>query len=624
MKKFLRTAALVVTLLFMILTYLSGTVLLWLGCGYVKARLNNPSSVPTVTETYQFRRLVRENLDELYQVVTTGRAPENMAEGMAYFAYGMDANILCSSDSEVTDIPTFEETYQPGETYLYFVRYTAGTFRGANAVTGQSVPFVYDYAEAVDKVLDGEMRDYANTALMLAVRIPEQFGFDGLRGAQLEYDLLRHGPLMLFAVTGTFLLSLGIVLFNSRSRRRVDRRLADAVAWLYVEIKLAALAAMVWLCVRYWVFPPDYRLPLVVMLCLFPVAYVLRCNVQYHGGGAFFRRSLIWDFARAVRRAFNEILPLTELQRDAKVHGIRLAVFGLVVPLALFFLVDLLLGERALWLLIPFYILYFAVLFFFFYKKFADLVNGVAELERFSALLPEGGRPPESDLTEDEILGPLAERLTEVDEAVEARADQKFRQTHKKLALISVTISDLREQLQALSGLTADRPELQPDLRRLNRMADDLFDTVMQTMPVAAPVLKRMNLSALVTEVGEARRAELSAAQLELHTELPKEPVFITADAGQIHMVLDIFFGNAAMYAAAGSALEVRILEEPNQWRFVMANRIDESKGGSADGGSFSCDLGMAREYIAINGGILEQTISDDRFAVSFALPAAH
>lgn len=624
MKKLLRTAALVLTLLFMLLTYASGTILLWLGCGYGVARLRNSGSVNNVTETYQFRRIVRENMDELYRVVTTGKAPENMAEGVAYFAYGMDANILCSSDSEVTDIPSFEEMYQPGDTFIYFVRYTAGTYRGASTANGRSEAFVYDYAEAVDKVLDGEMRDYANTALMLAVRIPKRTGFDGLRGAKLEYYLLRYGPLMLLVVLGGFLFSLAIVLFNSRRRRRVDRRLADAVAWLYVEIKLAALAAVVWLCVKYCVFPPDYRTPLILALCLFPVAYILRCNVQYHGGGAFFRRSLIADFVRAIRRAFDQILPLTELQRDAKTHGIRLAVFGLVIPAVLFIAVDQLIGARALRLLIPFYIVYFAVLFFLFYRKFAKLVNGVAELERFSALLPEGGRPPKSELTEDEILAPLAERLTEVDEAVEARADQKFRQTHKKLALISVTIGDLREQLHTLTNQTADQPELQPELRQLNRMAEDLFDTVMQTMPVAAPVLKRMDLSALVTEVGSAHLAELSAAQLALNSELPEEPVFITADAGQIRMVLNIFFGNAAMYAAAGSTLEVRILPEPGQWRFVMVNSIAESTGGASGSGSFSCDLGMAREYIAINGGILEQTVSGSRFAVSFALPAAH
>ena len=96
-------------------------------------------------------------------------------------------------------------------------------------------------------------------------------------------------------------------------------------------------------------------------------------------------------------------------------RAVRLALFGLALPLLLFFAADLVLGSGAVRLMIPFYLFYFAVLFALFYKKYAELVNGLSELERLSALLPLGERIPDSGLDESDPLYPLAKNINAID-----------------------------------------------------------------------------------------------------------------------------------------------------------------------------------------------------------------
>ena len=310
-------------------------------------------------------------------------------------------------------------------------------------------------------------------------------------------------------------------------------------------------------------------------------------------------------------------------------QAIRLILFGFCLPMLLFFLSDLLLGLRAVRLMIPFYLFYFAVLFALFYRQYARLVNQVSELERLSAMLPLGEHVPQSDLTDSDPLYPLACNLNAIDDAVNARAEQMFIRSHKKLAQLSASISELKEQLRLLettacANASCESPDASICLKRLNQITDTMLDTVMQNMPVTAPVLKRLDLLTVLDEVSNARMPEISAAQLTIHSHLPSAPVLITADPRQIHAVLDILYGNLAMYALAGSNVELHIRREGEFWRFVLVNLVAPTADTGDAATKFSTGLTLAREYLALNGGSLESSARDNRFGVSILLPAAH
>lgn len=629
MQKFARAVSYCLVLVFMLLAGLSGAACCTLGCGFVIAQKDNRLPVSNYTQTNVFRRTTRETFDALYEAVSARSEPVGIPDGTAYFAFSLKTNATLSSDPQIADIPSFEAAYGGSDAYIYFCRYSANVFRGSSSVTGQPAAFEYPYTDAATAIFDGTMRNYEDAAILIAVLRPTHLSTDGFGAALLEWFVLRRGLTSLFVLAGVFLFSLAVVLVNGSRRRRIERRISDLVSWLYLELRLAAIAAVIYVCIRAWAFPPTYQTTAAVTLLLIPMLYVLRCSLRYRGGRSFFSNSAAVHIIRFLRDQLNAVLPVSQAQRGVRMQAIRLILFGFCLPMLLFFLSDLLLGLRAVRLMIPFYLFYFAVLFALFYRQYARLVNQVSELERLSAMLPLGEHVPQSDLTDSDPLYPLTCNLNAIDDAVNARAEQLFIRSHKKLAQLSASISELKEQLRLLettacANASCESPDASICLKRLNQITDTMLDTVMQNMPVTAPVLKRLDLLTVLDEVSNARMPEISAAQLTIHSHLPSAPVLITADPRQIHAVLDILYGNLAMYALAGSNVELHIRREGEFWRFVLVNLVAPTADTGDAATKFSTGLTLAREYLALNGGSLESSARDNRFGVSILLPAAH
>ncbi|MBR5520147.1 MAG: HAMP domain-containing histidine kinase [Clostridia bacterium] len=631
MNRVFRTIGMSLVSLFMLVAYVSGALLCASGGIYLMARADNPEAVEDFTDTASFRTFTRETFDELYRAVTTGEYPE-VDKRVAYFAYSLDTNILYCSDPQISDIPSFEEVYATGDPYVFYCRYTADTFRGVNACGTEDEAFEYAYANATDIIFDGNQRNYKGTAIIVAVMPPESGTFDGFGVTLLESYLLRQGIGLLAMLLGIFCVSLSIVLFAVSLRRRIERAIAKLFGWIYLEIRLALLVLTVLFCTNYLSWPIDYRFWAVLSIAPWPILYLLYCNLRYAGGSAFFTRSAILHIARFARREINELYPVSSLQLTVRLQAARLIIFGLVLPFAMFFLGDLLLGTEIVRLLIPFFPLYFGVLFVLFFRKYAELINEISDLERTSAMLPLGEQVPQFELDEDDLLAPLAKNLYDIDKAVEARAEVQFKNTHKKLAQIAGSAAELKEQLRLLEadiraaeGGNADPATVYVGLKRVSELAAAISDAAVPDRPVTAPTLKRFDLLPLLAEVEAARCAELSAARLTVRTDAPKEAVLITADPLHIRTVLDIVYTNAAMYASADTAVEVQIRREGDNWRFIMMNpaakqpaNADEPESALASG------LAQARTYLALNGGELDYTYRNGKFGVSFVLPVAH
>lgn len=635
MNKGFRMIGLALVSLFMLLTYVSGALLALCGGAYYMARKANPEAVENFTDTAAFRTFTREAFDELYYAVSEGAAPE-LDDRIAYFAYSLNTNLLFCSDPLVSDIPTFEETYGTGDPFVFYCRYTANTFRGHNASGTETEEFEYSYLHAADEIFDGEQRNYSGTAIILAIKAPAEdsiFGYlDGYGVTMLESFILRSGIGIMAMLLGIFCVSLSIVLFAGSFRRRIDRRISNLVSWLYLEIRIALVAAAVLFCIHHWSWPITYTSWLVLSIVPWPVLYVLRCNMRYAGGGMFFKRSAILHIARFVRREIDRIFPVSSLQHSVRTQAVCLVIFGLVLPFCLFFLGDLLLGTAIVRLLIPFFPLYFGILFVLFYRKYAQIINEISDLERLSALLALGDQVPDMDVEEGDPLYPLAKNIRTIDEAVDARAETKFKSAHKKLAQIAGTVDELKEQLRlmesdirASDGGGDDPVALYVGLKRMNELVDSIADAAVPDRPVSAPALKRFDLLPMLAEVEAARCAELNAAQLAVHTDVPKGAVLITADPRHIRTVLDILYSNAAMHASADSTVEVQIRREGDNWRFIMMNTASRPQTDTdAPEGALASGLAQARTYLALNGGELDYTLMNGHFGVSFILPAAH
>ncbi len=620
--------------LFMLVTYISGALLMIGGGFYYMARNDNPEAVENFTDTASFRAFTRDAFDTLYTAVTDGVYPE-LGERIAYFAYSLHTNLLFCSDPLVSDIPSFEETYGSGDPYVFYCRYTANTFRGINACGTETEEFEFSYIDAADTIFDGSIRNYSGTAIIVAIKAPAEAtlgGYlDGYGVTELESFILRNGIAVMAMLLGIFCVSLAIVLFAGSLRRRIERAISSMVSWLYLEIRLAIVAAAVLFCIHHWTWPISYASWIILSIVPFPVLYLIRCNMRYSGGGMFFKRSAILHIARFVRREIDRIYPISSLQHSLRTQAACLVIFGLVLPFVLFFLGDLLLGTAIVRLLIPFFPLYFGIIFVLFYRKYAQIINEISVLERLSALLPLGDQVPEMEVEEGDPLYPLAKNIRAIDVAVDARAETKFKSAHKKLAHIAGTVDELKEQLHLLEtdvraneGGSGDPVAVYIGLKRMNELVGAIAEAAVPDRPVSAPILKRFDLLPLLAEVETARLAELSAARLAVHTDAPQTAVLITADPLHIRTVLDILYTNAAMYANADSTVEVQIRREGDNWRFIMMNTTAHEIHADAPESALASGLDQARTYLSLNGGELDYTTMNGRFGVSFVLPAAH
>lgn len=628
MRRLIQAFSYSMVLFFMLLSWVSGALCCILGCGYLSAQLENRSTVSNYTQTAVFRRTLRKTFDTLYETAVSGLSPTDLPDGIAYFVYALDTNRAFCSEPEITDIPAFEAAFSSNESLVCFCRYASGTYRGTNSSSGQAVSFEHSVFNAAGELFDGTAHSYDNVAILVAVRQPTRITLDGFGASLLEWYLLQNGLSTLFVVFGIFLFSLSVVLANGSRRRRIERRISDLVSWLYLELRLAALLAVIVICVRCWSFPPSFLTTTSLTFLLLPSLYVLRCSVRYRGNTSFFTHSAIAQLIAFVRRQLDLVLPITQLQRDLRLQALRLILFGLCFPMLLFFLADLLIGLSIVRLMLPFYLLYFAFLFALFYRRYASLVNSISELERLSAVLPLGEQLPEHSLAESDPLYPLSEHLNDVDQAVQARAELMFSRSFKKFTHLSDSISAVKEQLCLLQAVIPDTSSAETNqasicLRRLSQLVGDMQDTVLQDMPVTAPVMKRMDLLPVLDEVANAHMPEIIAAQLSIEKQIPSSPVLITADPRHIHAVLDILYGNLTTYALAGSTADLRIFREKDCWRMVLVNRFAFSNRADGSAAKFSTGLTLAREYLALNGGTLEYSTSDNRFGVSFTLPAA-
>ncbi len=623
MKQLMRTCAVITVLVGMLAAYVTAGGLVLLAAGTTAATVENRRNVTDYTKTLAFRQTTRDYFDALYRAVTTDTPLElPYGDGIAYFAYGMETNRVYCSDPLVKDLPSFEETYTPGESYIYVCRYSSDVFRGACAVTGETETFTYTYAQAATTVFDGVIRNYTDAVIVIAVPAPEGFAFAGYGYALVQFFVLQKGVMYAVLLLGVFLASLALVILCGQTKQRIERALSRAVAWVYAEVKLAILALSLWAVARVWTWLPDERMVLTLFFLLGPVVYLLYCNIRYYGTAGFFRNSLVSDFLSLMQWIISVVVPVSPLQIQLRTRAIRYFLFCFVFPIIAFFLCDLVLGPRGLWLMIPFYMIWFLVMFVLFFRRYAMLVNDVTELERLTALLPMGEALPETLPTANGELALLTRNISEIDRAVEERAQEKFAAANQRLASMSGQILELREQILALAA-QENNPEQAEKLRRLAENAESLYETSVWHRTMVAPVLKRMDLLPLIDSVINAKLPQLIAAQVTVKVKLPPPPVYITADGDQIASALDILLEDLAKYTLSGSRVELEIRREGMMWRFILIYTVSPAATAEHGEAESSVGLTLAGEYLALNGGSLEYTKTESRFGVSFLLPAA-
>jgi signal transduction histidine kinase len=229
----------------------------------------------------------------------------------------------------------------------------------------------------------------------------------------------------------------------------------------------------------------------------------------------------------------------------------------------------------------------------------ATLARGTAdELHRVAAALDELGagqggldRPiPAVSLDEVGDLAVALARLrvrlrpglVEHDEAL-ARARGADRERDQFLALVS---DELRAPLDRILGsarlllegkdpLTASQRE---DVRLIVSSSTHLTELIEEVLDLSAIAtgqirlrMAEVDLSTLASDVARAQRPLLGKRKVELHLELPSEPVRIVADERRVRQVLTNLVSNAVKFTTEGS-ITVSLVRVQDGWLLSVAD----------------------------------------------------
>ncbi|MBR4941110.1 MAG: HAMP domain-containing histidine kinase [Clostridia bacterium] len=614
-------------LFILVATYLSGAMLSLLGIGYFRAVKNNPDSVADYTQTSSFRRVTGEYMDALYAAVS-GESPLELPydDEIAFFAYGLDTNRVYCSDMTVFDMPSFDKKYMDSASYIYYLKYSSGNFRGSDKASGVTQSFEYSYTDAANLVFGNEQKYYSDAAMIVAV-LPPDFGLTGYRYSRVEFFLLKNGAQLLFVTLGVFLVCLSVIMGASRRRKMVDRFIANLFLWVFFEFKVGFAALMTWIMAGQLLRGDIESFWVTFVLTFIPVFYIGYCGVRYHRG-KFFRLSLCLTGYDMIKSLFDVVAPVSDAQVRFRRRAIALMSFGVMLPVLFFTLSCLLFDASVIRVCLGIYIVIFCVIEIFVFRRYGKLLNDVCNLTNLTSVFALGGRLPETDFHTHDDIAQLAENLRAFDSAVDAAAEMKFRKSSKRFYDISNSLDELKMQVDILQDMISEPEDnISPDVQSRARHIADLIDgmqiSLLQDTPIMAPVLKRMDLLDVMDDVLNAKIAEFSAAKLKLNVDIPDPPAYITADYAHIRTAFDILFTNTALYARSGTEVDISLVKDDQNWIYVISNEESPYTNVGSAGAAISTGMTMAREYISINGGTLSKTSSHGRYTVRISLPAA-
>jgi PAS domain S-box-containing protein len=123
--------------------------------------------------------------------------------------------------------------------------------------------------------------------------------------------------------------------------------------------------------------------------------------------------------------------------------------------------------------------------------------------------------------------------------------------------LSSLYILGQDDALRRTHGASLDRMERQ--IRRLNRMVEDLLEGSRVVFGQARLRIERLDLARLVRTAVEDRRSLLEKAGIGLTTATPKTPVWVKGDADRLAQVLDNLLDNESRFVDRGGRVDVHL-----------------------------------------------------------------
>ncbi len=479
-------------------------------------------------------------------------------------------------------------------------------------------------------------------------------------------------------LSGAGALCLAVWFLLRKSTEPVSRKIASWTAHIWTEARfLLALGCLLWAFL-----PGVFNLGLVYEI-LYSYSYGWDGGYSFAGWGLSVLRLatmnlpallvLFWLFwlirndhkynpreaRRSLLRALFRSLRARELKRPvekrlARRSGLVLLVLLLGFALSLFaaaaFLKFLMIHWSLWgWLLFLLGCLAEVLLVLAIYSVWRSmrLAKDIAALADQVEAVRAGDLSKPLKLPEDADLRQTAERLNDIQAGMKAALEEQTRSERMKVELVSNVSHDLKTPLTSVLSYAEllRQEELPPaaadyariideKARRLKTMVEDVFDISKAAADQLPVHLERLDLAKLLRQTLADMDGPIRASALTFKTELPEEPVMITADGRRLYRVFQNLIDNALRYALEGSRvyLSLKAAEGTAEASIRNTSRSELPRGvdftarfvrGDAsrtDGGS-GLGLSIARSFTEACGGSFRVETVADLFTAAVTFP---
>ena len=250
-------------------------------------------------------------------------------------------------------------------------------------------------------------------------------------------------------------------------------------------------------------------------------------------------------------------------------------------------------------------------------------------------------------LPRDADLRQTAEHLNDIQAGMKAALEEQTRSERMKVELVSNVSHDLKTPLTSILSYAEllrqeDLPPAAADYahiidqkaQRLKTMVEDVFDISKAAADQLPVHLERLDLAKLLRQTLADLDGPIQKSCLTFRTDLPEEPVMITADGRRLYRVFQNLIDNALRYALEGSRVYLSLKTAEGIAEASVRNtsrgelpvgvdftaRFVRGDASRTDGGS-GLGLSIARSFTEACGGEFRVETVADLFTAVVTFP---
>ncbi len=498
----------------------------------------------------------------------------------------------------------------------------------------------------------------------------------------MQYNMLSERRLLYRYLAGLIagLVLLVISCFCRKGRREVAKKLAALQGKIWVECKVILVAVVLLACLREyfvngsggvvwreishvyaeggltavgeygytdWLLSELRYMSAWVWVVLFWTVYLVINDLKHNR--KVWRQGLIAKCCRTFSaRELKQPLARRMVRRNGILLGISAACGILMLAVAAGFVntVDPW-GNRDVWII---YLLYLLVIFCLLLSVYLAGKKNVQAGREVDALTERIGEICSGDYsgTAEAVLaggdlGTAREQLENIRQGMADAVDEQMKSERMKVELIANVSHDLKTPLTSIISYVQFLKEeeglpehvkdyvkiLDEKSQRLKNMVQDVFAVSKAASGELPMCMEKLDFAKLLRQTLADMDEEIRDSRVSFRTELPEEPVMITADGQRMYRVFQNLFQNALKYSLDGSRVYVTLKVYGTMAVASVKNtshmELDEDKNfterffrgdkSRTDGGS-GLGLSIAQSFTEACGGRFELEFNADLFIV--------